>query len=284
MAEKEGFIQTPGGKVWYQAIGPSRSIPLVTVHGGPGHPHDSLEPLEDLSTHRQIIFYDQLGCGNSQRPKDNNFYSLNHYIYELSELIKQLGLKQYHLLGHSWGAGLSASFALTKPKGLKSLILSNPYLATPNWENDAKRLIKKLPQNQQIALKSGNIDSKEYQEAADKYYHKELWKTKDLPVSILKAEHKFNIDIYNHLWGPNEFKATGELKDFDLSGRLHEFKIPVLYICGRLDEATPESTEYFQSLTPNSRLLIFAKSAHMPHWTERKKYIQEINNFLLGIS
>jgi pimeloyl-ACP methyl ester carboxylesterase len=63
-ATTEGYIEVPGGRVWYRIAGTDRpGIPVLCLHGGPGMPHDYLEPLEDLASSRPVIFYDQLGCG-----------------------------------------------------------------------------------------------------------------------------------------------------------------------------------------------------------------------------
>ncbi|HYU75049.1 MAG TPA: hypothetical protein VEL31_20470 [Ktedonobacteraceae bacterium] len=67
---QEGYIAVPGGLVWYQIVNPGKGIPLLTLHGGPGFPHDYLEPLQQLADERPVIFYDQLGCGKSERPDD----------------------------------------------------------------------------------------------------------------------------------------------------------------------------------------------------------------------
>jgi pimeloyl-ACP methyl ester carboxylesterase len=70
-ATTEGYIEVPGGQVWYRIAGTDRpGIPVLCLHGGPGMPHDYLEPLEDLASSRPVIFYDQLGCGRSDRPAD----------------------------------------------------------------------------------------------------------------------------------------------------------------------------------------------------------------------
>ena len=66
---QEGFIEVTGGRVWYRSLGEG-GIPLLCLHGGPGFTHYYLEPLELLADQRQVIFYDQLGCGNSDRPED----------------------------------------------------------------------------------------------------------------------------------------------------------------------------------------------------------------------
>ena len=39
----------------------------------------------------------------------------------------------------------------------------------------------------------------------------------------------------------SKFYATGNLLSFDVSGRLGELRLPVLFIVGRYDEARPET-------------------------------------------
>ena len=57
---QEGYIPVTGGLIWYKVVNPGNSIPLLTLHGGPGSSHNYLEPLEQLASERPIIFYDQL--------------------------------------------------------------------------------------------------------------------------------------------------------------------------------------------------------------------------------
>ncbi len=39
-------------------------------------PGDYLSPLEKLSDERPVIFYNQLGCGKSDRPKDPSLWRI----------------------------------------------------------------------------------------------------------------------------------------------------------------------------------------------------------------
>lgn len=49
-SQKEGYVAVTGGRVWYGIAGSEKpGVPLLVLHGGPGAPHDYLEPLEDLS-------------------------------------------------------------------------------------------------------------------------------------------------------------------------------------------------------------------------------------------
>src|SRR5262245_25460366 len=127
----EDQIAFQGYHTWYRVIGdlanrPIGMLPLLALHGGPGIPHESLQPLELLAAFgRPVILYDQLGCGNSDQPGDLAIYTVALFVAELGVVRQALKLDQIHLLGHSWGGVLAMAYALTKPAGLASLILNS---------------------------------------------------------------------------------------------------------------------------------------------------------------
>src|SRR4051794_14106810 len=133
----EGRIAVEGGEVWYRIAGDDRAgIPLLTLHGGPGYPHDYLEPLEQLADERPVIFYDQLGCGNSDRPEDRSLWRIDRFVRELAQVRTALRLRRMHLFGHSWGTMLAVDYVLS-PAPVTSLILASPALSIPRWMADA---------------------------------------------------------------------------------------------------------------------------------------------------
>ncbi len=58
-----------GYKTYFRIAGNgnSKKAPLIGIHGGPGGSHNTLETLDRLCLYedRQVITYDQIGCGNS---------------------------------------------------------------------------------------------------------------------------------------------------------------------------------------------------------------------------
>ena len=48
----QGFIDVPGGPVWYRVSGDGAGIPLIVLHGGPGGTSCGLSLLEELGGER----------------------------------------------------------------------------------------------------------------------------------------------------------------------------------------------------------------------------------------
>src|SRR5579863_4784584 len=182
LREQEGFIPVEDGyRVWYRSVGGGEheGIPLLILHGGPGFPHDYLENLAALATpRRRVIFYDQLGCGRSDKPDDLSLWQVPRFVRELATVRRELGLEHVHILGQSWGGMLAIEYALTQPEGLTSLILSNTASSIPLWIAEANRLRKELlPEVNATLLRheeAGTTDDPEYQEAMMVFYRRHV--------------------------------------------------------------------------------------------------------------
>jgi proline-specific peptidases, Bacillus coagulans-type subfamily len=283
---KEGMINVTGGRVWYRIVGANRKgIPLLTLHGGPGAPHDYLEPMEALANDRPVIFYDQLGCGNSDKPSDTSLWNIHRFVEELEQVRTALNLKKVHLMGQSWGTMLAVEYMLRKkPNGVVSLILSGPYLSTPRWVADQQFLISQLPENVQDTIRkyeqNGDFASPSYQEAMMVFYQKHLCRMNPWPDGLNKAMEKMGVEVYEYMWGPSEFTMTGTLKDADLTEQLSQIKVPVLFTCGEFDEARPVTTNYYQSKLPGSEIHIFQGASHSHQLEKPDEYNQVVRNFL----
>ncbi|KQL43488.1 proline iminopeptidase [Brevibacillus choshinensis] len=288
MERKEGYIEVTGGKVWYNLVGEGNKekTPLIVLHGGPGNTHDPLQAaLHVLADERHVIFYDQLGSGNSDRPTDDSLWKTERFVEELMNIREALDLDEVHILGHSWGTMLAAAYLIDrKPAGVKSVIFSSPCLSAERWKQDADQFLAQLPEDVQQTIarheEQGTTDSKEYQDAMKEYYSRHVCRIEPLPAVMVESRPKGNKDIYMKMWGPSEFCPTGNLKTFDYTPKLHEINIPSLFVCGRYDEAAPESTQYYQSLVPDSEFHVFEKSSHVSYLEETEAYVEIVRVFL----
>jgi proline iminopeptidase len=283
---EEGMIEVTGGRVWYRIVGADKpGIPLLTLHGGPGAPHDYLEPLEALATDRPVIFYDQLGCGNSEQPTDTTLWNVERFVEELEQVRTALKLDKVHLMGQSWGTMLAVEYMLRKkPEGIVSMTLSGPYLSTPLWVADQQEWITQLPENvRDTILKyeaNGDFASPSYQEAMMAFYNKHLCRLNPWPDALNRAFEKMGIPVYMHLWGPSEFTMTGTLMHADLTEQLHEIKVPVLFTCGEFDEATPATTRFYQSKIAGAEIRVFEGASHSHILEKPEAYKEVLSGFL----
>ena len=281
---KQGFINVPGGPVWYKVSGNGEGLPLLALHGGPGSTSCTYSLLDPLGDQRSIIRYDQLGSGRSGRPDDLSLWKVDRFVEELDVIRKKLKLEKFHLLGHSWGAALAGAYLLEKgTTGVASVIFSSPLLSTPLWIEDANYLRSQLPQSIQDTLNfhemANTTDSDEYRDATRVFYDRHLTRGE----AKEKAEcdgAPWNQVIYEYMWGPTEFHATGNLVDFDLSHRLHTIDIPVLFLTGEFDEARPETISKFHKMIPGSEFIVIGGVAHASLSRAPDNYRRILEDFL----
>jgi len=284
-APGEGFVTVPGGPVWYRVTGTGDGVPLLVLHGGPGGTSCGFAKLDPLGSERPVVRYDQLGTGRSGRPGDLSLWTVERFVEELHAVRLQLGLERLHLLGHSWGGSLAAAYVLEKgTEGIVSLTLSSPLLSTPQWIADANLLRAQLPEDIQRTLAeheaAGTTDSEAYQAATEVFYERYLYRGKKPAEAEACAGAPWNPVIYEYMWGPTEFYATGNLLDFDVTGRLHEIDVPVLFITGEFDEARPETVAGFQQLIDGARFEVIEDAGHATLSKQPEQYRSLLEAFL----
>jgi L-proline amide hydrolase len=289
---KEDTFEFRGYPVWYRIVGEAGDTdrpPLLCLHGGPGAPSDYLEPFEDLAARgRQVVFYDQLGCGRSgiEAPHDPAMWSVELFVEEVGAVRDALGLDRLHLLGQSWGGMLAMQYALTHPEGVLSLIVESSPASMPQWVAEADRLRADLPADIQEALRTheeaGTTDDPAYEEAMMVFYRRHVCRLDPWPDYVQRtfAKLESNPEVYNVMNGPSEFHVIGKLKDWDITSRLGEIALPTLVMSGRYDEATPAIAETIHKGIDGSEWVLFEESSHMCHAEERDRCTAVVADFI----
>lgn len=276
---QEGFISFQGYRVWYLRVEPTQpeleKLPLLCLHGGPGVPHDYLRPLEAIaSTGRPVIFYDQLGSGNSDKVTDPSIYSIDFFKEELVAVRSALGLEQIHIFGQSWGGCLGLEHALSKPSGLKSLILSSTSCNIRQFVEAAYGLMEKLPLEVQQAIRdheaAGTTQDEAYKQAMQVFNSNFLCRLDPWPDCLQQTYTKVGQD----------FRGAGKIIDWNVTDRLGEIRVPTLLLSGRYDEVTPACVETVHQGIAGSEWVLFEHSSHMPHLEETERFMQVLSEFL----
>jgi proline-specific peptidase len=287
MSEERGSVEVEGGTVRYRVLGEGERT-LVLLHGGPGGGSGYLKPLERLAgPDRRVVLYDQLGCGESDRPDDPSLWRADRFVDELEALRAHLGLDGFDLYGHSWGGMLATDYALGFQQHLRSLVLASTIADAPLLQREMARLLEGFPEELRETLRrheeAGTTESEEYVDAITTVYRRHLCRCDPWPPEVVKTFENFAMDVYVPMWGPSEFCFDGNLSDWDRVDRLHEIRVPTLITVGAHDELTPACSEQIHERIPGSRLVVFADGSHMTFWEETERYLQVMDDFLRSV-
>jgi L-proline amide hydrolase len=291
---RKGTVPFGPYRTWYRVTGDlDASAPvLVVVHGGPGSTHDYLLGLADFAERGwPVVHYDQLGNGGSTHlPHESaDFWSVQLFLDELANLLAALEIREYVLLGQSWGGLLAAEHAARRPSGLRGLIVANAPASYPLWRRELTVLRGQLPEGVNETLVRheavGTTDSAEYLAAMRVFYDRHVCRLRPWPQNLTASFMEIHNDptVYRTMNGPSEFHVIGSLRDWSVVGRLPSIAVPTLLITGRHDEVTPASAQPYQNLVPDVRWEVFEESSHMPHLEEPQRFTEVVAAFLTGL-
>ena len=290
MEIREGYMPFLEYRTYYRVVGKNtgNKKPLVLLHGVPGSTHNYFEVLDRIAEEdgRQLVMYDQIGCGNSYVENRPDLWNSKVWIEELIELRKHLGLDEIHLLGQSWGGMQTLEYVCNyKPEGLKSIILSSTLPASWLWAEEAQRMIAQMPQDMQDAIKkateSGDYSSPEYQAAEAEYMRQHCaGEVTENDPECLRRPKKAGRESYVVGWGPNEFTPLGTLKDYDVIDQLGDIKEPALIINGGNDLCTPYVAKFMYDRIPNSEWELFRTCRHMCFVEDNDHYVEVLKKWM----
>jgi proline iminopeptidase len=165
--------------------------------------------------------------------------------------------------------------------------LQSPLISASDWQQDANRLKKQLPDDVQKVIRYceavNATDAKVYEQAVDLYYSRHVLRNAKKRLAAKKRKNPIGAEIYQYMWGPSEFTATGTLKTYDRSERLGDILVPTLIVCGEHDEASPAmGLKYAKQLQQGDFVLV--KGASHSIWDEKPARLASIiKRFLKAI-
>ena len=290
MTVREGYIPYLGYQTYYRIAGEpdSRKVPLLLLHGGPGSTHNYFEVLDHVAEEdgRQIISYDQIGCGLSYVDGHPELWKMETWIGELKAVREALGLSEVILLGQSWGGMLALEYVCRHPhEGVRGIVLSSTLPASSLWAREQARMIRQLPSEMQEAIRkaveSGDFTDPAYKEAEDRYMelHCAGKFGPDAPECLTRAKRPGE-EAYVTGWGPNEFTPTGTLKDFDVTDLLGTIDVPALVMSGGNDLCTPYIAKTMYDRIPGARWELFPDARHMCYVEDHDRYVEVLKEWM----
>jgi proline iminopeptidase len=291
-------IPTPKGtfKVWTKRFGNNPKMKLLLLNGGPGATHEYFECFESFLPAEgiEIIYYDQLGCGNSDNPKDTAMWDLPRYVDEVEQVRKALNLTKdnFYLLGHSWGGILAMQYALKYQDNLKGLIISNMMSSCPEYGKYADEVLAKqmnpkvLAEIRQIEAKKDFANPRYMELLYPNFYEKHVLRMPlaDWPEPVSRSLGKTNQSLYVTMQGPSEFGIAGKLEKWDVKAQLKTIKTPTLVIGANHDTMDPAHMQWMANEVQNGSFLLCPNGGHMCMYDDQARYVPNLAKFILGVN
>ena len=243
-------------------------------------PSRYLYPLVDQVPDRSIIFYDQLGCGQSDAPKDLNLYSISNSVDDLEALIKALDIPRFHLYGHSFGGvvayeyvkrvaerpqyGEQTSDKDNKGHSCHSVIISNSSTSVAMSNEESDRILQEL----EVGLNT--------QDAS--IVNDAFWKRSQCRLDKTPAVLQDAIDNTGVEW----FSAP-QLLDYvaKSTSRWARELPPALVISGTNDFVTKPCTEGWRRLFKHNKITeAEVDGSHYLHLEKPQEYGELLSSFL----
>lgn len=306
-AVKTGYIpfEYKGSKyrTWYIAYTPPAQTPphrpLIALHGGPGFSYNYMDSIQDLASNRTVIFYDQIGNGQSTHldTEPDSVWTVDLFLSEFENVIKFFKYDSFDILGHSWGGMLGAEYAVLKPKGLNKLILSDSLPAMNLWAQSQGQLLSTFPKDVQDGAMVGFSDPVRYRAALAVFYNSYGCTVQPWPASLnasfdaMFADPTVSIKmcgLFLSLYGTPRgtdngccrFDRDPVLANWTIIDRLKNINVPTLVINGAHDIAQDFVVQPFLDNIPNVTHTKFEHSSHTPMWEERGLYMSVVATFL----
>ena len=282
------MVPVMGGryKVWTKRIG-TGPLKVLLLHGGPGFTHQYLEAMESFLPQAgiEMYYYDQLGCGNSDKPDDASLWTRDRYREEVEEVRIGLDLEGFVLYGQSWGGMLSIEYALKYQHHLRGLVISNMTAGIQAYLARLDHLKSLLTDSSRAELDrleaAEDYDAPEYQRIMmEELYPQTICRTKPWPEPVTRAFRDANLAIYNEMQGKSEFVVTGNFKDWESWDHLHKIKIPTLTIGAAHDTMDPKDLEKMATLVANGQYLHCPNGSHLAMWDDQAIYFEGLLRFL----
>jgi proline iminopeptidase len=244
------------------------------MHGGLGFDHTGLHPwLDPLGDQMHFVYYDHRGNGRSGRAPSETI-TFEQLCADADALREHLGFEKVAVLGYSFGGCIALEYALRYPERLSHLILVDTAPAFDYGEEIEANARRKGATPEQL-------DALEASAQTDA----ELWRLWKLIEPLYF--HTFDADLAERVLGKTipsaEASEAGDtiLEEWDITARLGEISAPTLILVGEDDFVCPPSqAKLMHERIPNSELVVFKRSGHIPYVEEPEAFMGAVRGWL----
>jgi proline iminopeptidase len=142
--DKQYDVEINGAKLHFHVRGKDPANPYaIFLHGGPGY--SSLPFMAttgaDLEGTLNMVYLDQRGCGASEHLTSDGIKkcSMEALVADIDGVRKNLGIKQWGVISHSFGGALGIKYAAEHPESVTFFVAISPVTSVPAMTGDILR-------------------------------------------------------------------------------------------------------------------------------------------------
>jgi proline iminopeptidase len=277
-----GYLTTRDTKrnFFYERIGHGPEN-IIVIHGGPGLPHNYLLPaLAPLGQYATVWLYDARGHGLSQQNPPDETYTMQQLVDDIGSFVEAAGIRNYTLLGHSFGGMVALQHATRNPDGLGRLILCDTAPSVgfaSEFEQNLKRLMPKDDFDKYEKVRNDeSIPPDERLRRALRLVYPFYWynSPKDYFLDQDIATMNLNATAADQIWASDGMA-------YDVRDKLNEIEVPTLVLVGRYDVVmSVDQAKEIADKLPNAKLVVFEHSGVYPFYEENSLFTQWVRTFL----
>jgi proline-specific peptidase len=275
--ESSGFAMANGHKLYYATLG--RGMPVIFMHGGLGFDHQYFRPFADpLANAAQVVYYDHLGHGKSDRPANLSEITLERLSTDCDALATALGFDKFVLVGHSYGGFIAFDFAFRFPNRLAGLVFT---CTAPDLASGQRDPLGGTPAQADAWARrrqAANATDQEFRAnwtvVAPLYYN-----NASPPAGVLEDVDRRT--IYSAAGANRGLEILG---GYDFVSRLPNLKVPTAVQYGAGDIWRFGDNERIAKNIPGATLKYYANSGHWPFQEEQSAFIADMREFVTSLT
>lgn len=254
---------------------------IIFIHGFPDLANTWDDAIEALAGEYDCIAPFLTGYYPNEIPKDGD-YNPKRVATDMATLMEQLGIKEYFVVGHDWGASVAYAMANLHPERVIKLVtVAIPH---PRFIKPSLKLLYRA--RHFLALrneKSSRFAKKNNYAYIDKLYRrwapnwKDYKETSDQMKEVLAMPGRFEA-VYGYYWTFNKNAKNKELNRF--LGK--KPTMPFLVFVGKTDGALVLKQFYTmkESMGDQVQLAVHETAGHFPHREAPDFFLKELKAFL----
>jgi pimeloyl-ACP methyl ester carboxylesterase len=264
------FLSIGGHLVHVEQAGAGE--PVVLLHGFGASTYSWRKVMPGLAASFRVIAIDLNGFGYTEKPRDRESYTKEGQGRMVLAVMDALKIERAHLVGHSYGGGITLWLASRHPERLRSMVLVDS--SAPAYSDNRRSRLAAVKPFTSLFLRSFVLRPATVRKALLRSFYDDSLVTPELVQAYYdRVRVEGVVEGYYGLTIPRRTPPD----QVDLA----EIDVPALVLWGEEDELISFAAGKRAAETLRARFVPFPKTGHVPMEERPEEWLEAVLPFLL---